>query len=100
MMSPMSGGVALDDRYRYLSLTTYRANGAEVATPVWFASGDGTFYVFTAGDSGKGKRLRRSPRGGIAPRGARGKPHRAPPGAPARPLPPPAGGAAARAAAP
>ena len=75
MMSPMSGGVALDDRYRYLSLTTYRANGAEVATPVWFASGDGTFYVFTGGDSGKVKRLRRSLRVRIAPCDARGKLH-------------------------
>ncbi len=43
-------GATLDDRYRYLSLTTYRANGAEVATPVWFASVDSTLYVFTAGD--------------------------------------------------
>ncbi len=47
-----SEDMALDDRYRYLSLITYRANGAEVATPVWFASVDGTLYVFTAGDSG------------------------------------------------
>ena len=70
-----SGCVALDDRYRYLSLATYRTNGAEVATPVWFASGDGTLYVFTAGDSGKVKRLRRSPRARIAPCDARGKLH-------------------------
>ena len=63
----------LDDRQRYLSLTTYRANGAEVATPVWFASVDGTLYVFTASDSGKVKRLRRSPRARVAPCDARGK---------------------------
>ena len=62
----------MDDRHRYLSLATYRASGAEVATPVWFASVDGTLYVFTAGDSGKVKRLRRSSRARIAPCDARG----------------------------
>ena len=63
------------DRYRYLSLATYRANGAEVATPVWFAAVDGLLYVFTAGESGKVKRLRRSPRARVAPCDARGTPH-------------------------
>ena len=66
---------ALDDRHRYLSLATYRANGAEVATPVWFASVDGTLYVLTAGDSGKVERLRRSPRARIARCDARGNLH-------------------------
>ena len=42
---------------------------------MWFASVDGTLYVFTAGDSGKVKRLRRSPRARIAPCDARGKVH-------------------------
>jgi PPOX class probable F420-dependent enzyme len=64
----------LDDRHRYLSLATYRASGAEVATPVWFASVEGTLYVFTGGDSGKVKRLRRSPRARVAPCDARGTP--------------------------
>src|SRR5262245_22178973 len=63
------------DRYRYMSLATYRVSGAEVATPVWFAAVDGTLYVFTAGDSGKVKRLRRSSRARIAPCDARGTPH-------------------------
>ena len=62
----------MDDRSRYMSLATYRASGAEVATPVWFASVDGTLYVFTAGDSGKAKRLRRSSRARVAPCDARG----------------------------
>jgi PPOX class probable F420-dependent enzyme len=60
------------DRYRYLSLATYRANGTEVATPVWFAAVDDAFYVFTAGESGKVKRLRRSSRARVAPCDARG----------------------------
>ena len=75
MMSPTSDGAVVDDRYRYLSLSTYRASGAQVATPVWFTSVDGTLYVFTAGDSGKVKRLRRSPRARIAPCDARGTLH-------------------------
>jgi PPOX class probable F420-dependent enzyme len=65
---------ALDDEYRYLSPATYRANGTEVATPVWFVLVDGTLYVFTASDSGKVKRLRRSSRARIAPCDARGTP--------------------------
>jgi uncharacterized protein len=62
------------DGYRYVSLATYRASGAEVATPVWFAVVDGTLYVFTASESGKVKRLRRSSRARIAPCDARGTP--------------------------
>ena len=68
----MPGAAAALDHRRYLSLATYRASGAEVATPVWFASVDGTLYVFTAGDSGKVKRLRRSSRARLAPSDARG----------------------------
>lgn len=60
------------DRHRYLSLATYRQNGVEVRTPVWFAAADGKLYVFSAGDSGKVKRLRRSSRARVAPCDARG----------------------------
>jgi uncharacterized protein len=61
------------DRHRYLSLATFRRNGAEVATPVWFAASANRLYVFTAGDSGKMKRLRHSPRARVAPCDARGR---------------------------
>ena len=61
------------DRARYISLATYRLNGAEVATPVWFAAADGRLYVFTAEQSGKVKRLRNSPRARVAPSDARGR---------------------------
>jgi|SRR5688500_5586268 PPOX class probable F420-dependent enzyme len=60
------------DRYRYLSLATFRVGGAEVRTPVWFVAVDGRLYVFTAGESGKVKRLRRSSRARVAPCDARG----------------------------
>lgn len=61
------------DRYRYMSLATFRRSGAEVATPVWFAASGGKLYVFTAGDSGKVKRLRRTARARVAPSDARGR---------------------------
>jgi PPOX class probable F420-dependent enzyme len=50
----------------YLSFATYRKSGVEVATPVWFAEEHGVFYIFSAGDAGKVKRLRNSPRSRIA----------------------------------
>jgi uncharacterized protein len=61
------------DRHRYLSLATFRGNGTEVATPVWFAAAEGRLYVVTAGESGKVKRLRRSSRARMAPSDARGR---------------------------
>jgi len=60
------------DRHRYLALATFRRSGAEVRTPVWFATMDGKVYVFTAGESGKVKRLRRSSRARVAPSDVRG----------------------------
>jgi len=69
----IQGTVAAElDRCRYISLATFRASGAEVRTPVWFAAADGKLYVFTAGESGKVKRLRRSSRARVAPCDARG----------------------------
>jgi uncharacterized protein len=62
----------LVDRHRYLSLATFRRDGAEVRTPVWFAALDAKLYVFSAGDAGKVKRLRHSPRARVAPCDARG----------------------------
>ena len=64
--SPLRDLAALD-RHRYLALATFRRSGAEVRTPVWFAAMDGKIYVFTAGDSGKVKRLRHSSRARVAP---------------------------------
>ena len=57
---------------RYLSLATFRTNGTEVATPMWYVAVEGRLYVFTAADAGKVKRLRRSSRARIAPCDARG----------------------------
>lgn len=57
----------------YISLATFRKSGAEVRTPVWFAEQDGTYFVFSAGEAGKVKRLRNSPRARLAPCDVRGK---------------------------
>jgi len=62
-------------RQRYLSLATFRRSGAEVRTPVWFAAADGKLYAFTAGESGKVKRLRHSSRARVAPSDMRGRVH-------------------------
>jgi uncharacterized protein len=67
-----AGDLAQFDGHRYVSVATFRKSGAEVKTPVWFAVLNGKLYAFTAGDSGKVKRLRRSPRARVAPCDARG----------------------------
>src|SRR5215471_10103190 len=56
-----------------MSLATFRKNGAEVKTPVWFAVVDGKVYCYTRIDTGKVKRLRNSPRARIAPSTIRGE---------------------------
>lgn len=61
------------DDHRYMCLATVRRNGVEVKTPVWFAAADVNLYVFTAGEAGKVKRLRHSPRVRVAPCDARGR---------------------------
>ena len=57
----------------YFNLATFRKNGNAVETPVWFAPVADTFYVFSAGDAGKVKRLRASSRARVAVCDVRGK---------------------------
>ena len=42
----------------YISFATRKKSGDFVATPVWFAPHKGSYYVFSAGEAGKVKRLR------------------------------------------
>jgi uncharacterized protein len=42
----------------YISFSTRKRSGDWVATPVWFAPHKGSYYVFSAGNAGKVKRLR------------------------------------------
>jgi uncharacterized protein len=46
------------ERGAYVSFATRKRSGEFVPTPVWFAPGDGGYYLFSAGDAGKVKRLR------------------------------------------
>lgn len=48
----------LPERGNYISLATRKRSGEWVATPVWFAPDGGNYYVFSAGEAGKVKRLR------------------------------------------
>jgi uncharacterized protein len=54
-------------RQEYLNLETFRKTGTGVQTPVWFVEDNGKLFVRTVANSGKVKRLRRSPRVRIAP---------------------------------
>jgi|SRR5450432_2237326 len=60
------------DKCPYINLATLRKSGVEVKTPVWFAAAQGKLYVFTAGSSGKVKRVRNFTRVRIAPCDFRG----------------------------
>ncbi len=59
----------------YISFATFRKNGNAVETPVWFAGDDADidsegrqcYYLFSAGDAGKVKRLRNFSTSRIAP---------------------------------
>ena len=51
----------------YISFATRKRSGDWVATPVWFAPHEGSYYVFSAGDAGKVKRLRNFSESRIAP---------------------------------
>ena len=58
---------------KYISLTTFRKNGAAVRTPVWFGEGDGKLYVMTRSILGKYKRIRNHPQVRVAPCTFRGR---------------------------
>ncbi|MCZ6658974.1 MAG: PPOX class F420-dependent oxidoreductase [Gammaproteobacteria bacterium] len=57
---------------RYVNLATFRRDGTRVGTPVWAAEVGGVYYVFSAGDAGKVKRLRHTNRAEVAACDARG----------------------------
>ena len=58
---------------KYISLVSFRKNGAGVPTPVWFAEHDGKLFVMTGSHLWKYKRIRNNPRVTIAPCTIRGK---------------------------
>ena len=70
-MSGTTDLTALGDE-EFVSLTTYRRSGEEVATPVWTARDGDTLVVVTGANSGKVKRVRRDPRVLVRPCTRRG----------------------------
>jgi uncharacterized protein len=71
--APTVGGVDLGAG-KYLLLTTFRKDGTAVPTPVWVAGDGGSLYVWSATDTGKVKRIRRSGDVRIGPCDIRGNP--------------------------
>jgi PPOX class probable F420-dependent enzyme len=53
-----SDEIAFMEGGNYISFATRKKSGDLVATPVWFAPDEGSYYVFSAGEAGKVKRLR------------------------------------------
>jgi PPOX class probable F420-dependent enzyme len=51
----------------YISFATRKKSGDFVATPVWFAPDGDSYYLFSAGNAGKVKRLRNFSEARIAP---------------------------------
>ncbi len=58
---------------KYVRLTTFRRDGAPVATPVWQVRDGDRLLVITNGTTGKVKRLRHDPRALIASCDPRGR---------------------------
>jgi PPOX class probable F420-dependent enzyme len=61
------------ERSNYVSFATRKRSGDWVNTPVWFAPHEGSYYVFSAGNAGKVKRLRNFSESRIAACTATGK---------------------------
>ena len=62
-----------EERESYVSLATFRRDGREVRTPVWFAREGERIFVYTNGKSGKVKRIRANGRARLAACDARGR---------------------------
>jgi PPOX class probable F420-dependent enzyme len=57
----------------YISFATRKRSGEFVRTPVWFAPEGGSYYLFSASDAGKVKRLRNFSESRVAPCTVTGK---------------------------
>ncbi|WP_101758360.1 PPOX class F420-dependent oxidoreductase [Oceanicoccus sp. KOV_DT_Chl] len=62
------------DNASYILFGTQKKDGTMVDTPVWFASDQTHYYVFSAANAGKVKRLRNFSNARIAPCNVTGKP--------------------------
>ncbi len=71
----MSEPIAQFAAAKYISLETFRKTGVGVRTPVWFVADPAapeSFYVYSAPDAGKVKRIRNNPHVRVAPCDIRG----------------------------
>ena len=60
---------------KFVSLTTFKKDGAAVATPMWIGRDGDHLFVWTPADSWKAKRVKNNPRVVLAPCGRGGKVH-------------------------
>ena len=74
-MADTTGFTTLESA-RYLAITTFRRDGTEASTPVWFVSDDlhRRVLIATGADTWKVRRIRLNPHVRVAPCTATGKP--------------------------
>lgn len=60
--------------HKYINLETYKKNGQQVRTPVWFVIDNDQIFVTTRPDTGKVKRIKNNNAVKIMPCGMRGEP--------------------------
>jgi hypothetical protein len=58
---------------KFVSLTTFKKDGAAVATPMWIGRDGDHLFVWTPADSWKAKRVKNNPRVVLAPSARGGK---------------------------
>ncbi len=73
MQTTSTNPLSVLNGHKFANLTTFRKNGQEVTTPVWFANIGNSIYVVTTQSTGKVKRLRNNPAARIGPSDQRGK---------------------------
>jgi uncharacterized protein len=71
----MPDAIAQFANAKYLNLESFRKSGLGVRTPVWFAEEPKSqvFYIYSAPDAGKVKRIRNNPKVRTAPCTVRGR---------------------------
>jgi len=69
----MNDAARLLGEQQYVELTTFRRNGAPVATPVWIAPDGDELLIVTVDDTGKTKRLAHTARVELRPCDVRGR---------------------------
>ena len=67
MLKEKSTSFSTMEGQAFLSLTTFRKNGAPVATPVWFAQEGDKLYVMTGTNTGKVRRIHHNAQVEVAP---------------------------------